>query len=176
MATLGDLMMNQQSLEMTLLENGGELTPEIESALDLNASNMAAKIDGYHRLITSMEFGDAEIDKEIKRLQALKKTKANAQKRLKEYLMMRMREFDIRSIDGVTCKVFRRATAPALKIEDEAALLGGYAFAMEEVSKMFPDWVKVDISIDRERLKAMAKEGVLMAGVSLEKGETIQFK
>lgn len=175
--TLSEALAERQSLEMALYESGGELTPEIMERMDLNQDTITGKIDGYHSIMGAMEFGTAEIDAEIKRLQALKKTKSNSVKRMKEYLLFKMQEWGLQSIEGTTCKVFRKAATESTKIEDETALLGAYAFKLEEFMKDLPSWVKVDISVAKDELKKSIKEtGVYPAGVTLEKGECVQFK
>jgi len=65
---------------------GGELTEcldSIEDAIDEKASNIV-------KLVNSLDVDVTGIDKEIKRLQAMKKTIANNQNNLKEYLRYNM--------------------------------------------------------------------------------------
>ena len=177
MEKLTDILAQKSEIEMELIENGGELTPEIEERLDLTEANLHSKIDGYHAVMAGLEYGNAEIDAEIKRLQALKKTKTNAVKRLKEYLLFLMQQFNIKSIDGAMCKVFRKATPEAVTIDDEDAMIERYKREIEGADISLPDWVKVSVSIDKTALKAAMKNNdTIPAGVSLEKGETIQFK
>lgn len=177
MATLSELLERQNEIEMALIDNGGELTPEIEEALGLTEENLKDKIDGYHSLMGKLEYGNNEIDAEIKRLQALKKTKENAVKRLKGHLYDRMVEYGIDRIEGKLCKVFRKGTAPAVKIEDEVSLLAPYTFDITavKVDNAWPDWVKVSVEVDKTKLKEVLK-GEEVAGCSLEAGECIQFK
>ncbi|WNM55269.1 Gam-like end protection [Staphylococcus phage S-CoN_Ph27] len=50
------------------------------------------KADGYMRIIKNLEGDNEALDKEIKRLQARKKTNANGIKRMKESLQLAMEE------------------------------------------------------------------------------------
>ena len=47
--TLNDILTNYQSLEVDLIENSGEVTDEIESKLQINESELSAKMDGYEK-------------------------------------------------------------------------------------------------------------------------------
>lgn len=175
--TLSELLERQSEIEMALIDNGGELTPEIEDALGLNEGDLMEKIDGYHAIISKLEYGNAEIDKEMKRLQEQKKVKTNAAARLKAHLLDRMKEYGIDRINGTLCKVFRKSTPAAVKIEDAVGLLAPYEFDLSSAreDKKWPDWVKVTVEVDKTKLKAALADGEV-AGCSLEKGECVVFK
>lgn len=191
--TLSSLLEKRSSIEMMLMDNGGELTPEIESELGLTTENLAQKIDGYHAVLSKMEYGMAEIDAEIRRLQALRRAKSSAQKNLRSYLLAKMREFGLDSVEGTTCKVFRKATAPALRLDDEDVLLCGYESELESVTRDWPSWISTGgVVIVKDELRRVLREMqsgesqqealavdvscVPAAGCSLVQGETVQFR
>ena len=65
----------------------GELTPELESALTINKSELEVKSIAYVEVIKQRESFNARIDEEIKRLQAIKKSNDNLVLRLKNNLL-----------------------------------------------------------------------------------------
>lgn len=65
----------------------GELTPELESALTINKSELEVKSIAYVEFIKQRESFNARIDEEIKRLQAIKKVNDNLVLRLKNNLL-----------------------------------------------------------------------------------------
>lgn len=177
MATLFDILKERSETEALLIENGGELTPEIQERLGLNEANLTNKIDGYHSLVTYLAYGSSEIDAEIKRLQGLKKSKANAQKRLKDYLLNVMEAAGIQRIDGVTCKAFIKANPVGVSVSDESALLRPAYELLGPLMATLPDYVKVDIKLDLTALKKHVLEAdVIPAGVELTKTSHVEFR
>jgi hypothetical protein len=65
----------------------GELTPELESALEINKNELEVKSIAYVEVIKQRESFNTRIDDEIKRLQALKKQNDNIILRLKNNLL-----------------------------------------------------------------------------------------
>jgi hypothetical protein len=75
-----DLISQIESLE-------GELTLELESALEINKNELEVKSIAYVEVIKQRESFNTRIDDEIKRLQALKKQNDNLILRLKNNLL-----------------------------------------------------------------------------------------
>jgi len=65
----------------------GELTPELEKALEVNEKNLQVKAKGYIEIIKTKEALDMAIDIEIKRLQGLKNRNGNVMTELKNRLL-----------------------------------------------------------------------------------------
>ena len=49
--SLNDILSNYQSLELELIENGGELTENLEKKICINSDELADKMDGYEKFI-----------------------------------------------------------------------------------------------------------------------------
>ncbi len=86
---------NEEQLKLVeqLMQNEGEITPEIEEQLALNEKNLRQKSVAYMEVISNQEMKVSAIDSEIKRLQALKKSKQNIVNRLKENLLLAVKTF-----------------------------------------------------------------------------------
>lgn len=82
-----------ESVFEELEENGGELTDELEEKLSISQDEFRSKVDAYLSVIRHTESDVDCCDKEIKRLQAVKKTKQNSIERLKNILIWAIDKF-----------------------------------------------------------------------------------
>lgn len=82
-----------ESVFEELEENGGELTEELEEKLSISQDEFRSKVDAYLSVIRNTESDVDCCDKEIKRLQAVKKTKQNSIERLKNILIWAIDKF-----------------------------------------------------------------------------------
>lgn len=160
--TLYELTAEQQAIEDALIENGGELTPELEDAMNANGEAIAVKMDGYNKILRRMEGSEAAIDSEIKRLTALKKTAQNAQRSIKDHVRDAMLAMNVDRIEGTLCKAFLRRTK-AINIDEDAMLLP-YAKTLEDVQSRLPVYVQLTAKISKTALKTVMTEGNLPAG------------
>lgn len=85
-----------QDHRFTLLEieeMAGELTPELEKKLEIQAHQLEQKSIAYLEVISTKENFNQLIDAEIKRLQAMKKSNSNIINRLKDNLLNAVKIF-----------------------------------------------------------------------------------
>lgn len=140
------------ALEERLEENGGELTPELEAMWDDTKETLMRKADGYNTLICKTEAYSENIAREIKRLQALKKTADNTAERLRKHVKETMERFNVDRIEGAFCKMW--LTRRKRTVIDEDALLRPYAKRIEAFEKKLPPYMTVKIGIDKTKLKS----------------------
>lgn len=76
-----------------LEENGGELTEELEEKLSISRDEFRSKVNAYLSIIKHTESDIDCCDKEIKRLQSVKKSKQNTIDRLKNILVWTIDKF-----------------------------------------------------------------------------------
>ena len=76
-----------------LEENGGELTEELEEKLSISQDEFRSKVNAYLSIIKHTESDIDCCDKEIKRLQSVKKSKQNTIDRLKNILVWAIDKF-----------------------------------------------------------------------------------
>lgn len=76
-----------------LEENGGELTEELEEKLSISQDEFRSKVNAYLSIIKHIESNIDCCDKEIKRLQSVKKSKQNTIDRLKNILVWAIDKF-----------------------------------------------------------------------------------
>lgn len=174
-ASLWNLTSDLAAIEEALMENGGELTPEIEEALNANTEALATKIDGYAAVIRKQDAFLAAIDAEIKRLQALKKTRTNAAKSLKQYLLDAMQMHGIRKIEGATCTASLRKST-ALEVYDEEEVIGPYWPAIDALTKKLPEWITVKADISKPALRQAIEDGKPYDGAAVVERMSVTIK
>lgn len=159
--SLYNITAEQQRINDALMESGGELTPELEDALVINAENFAIKVEGYAASIHKFDAGIDAIDAEIKRLTALKKSATGAKTRLKDTLAYAMETFGYDKLDMGLHKLSFR-TSQAVNITDEVRIPNQY--------------IKVETKIDKESLKRDLKAGLVIEGAELVTNRNLQIR
>ncbi len=163
MATLYQLTQEFLDIEDVLYESGGELTPELETALTETRESLMAKVDSYNALIQKLGSMADSASSEIARLGKLKKTAENAQKRLKERIIYHMNEFGIGKLEGNLCKMSLRSSK-SLNV-DESLLMAKVQEDVDKLRAKLPEYMTVEVKVsktaikDAEKLTGMIPEG-----------------
>lgn len=151
------------SLAQQLTENGGELTPELSEALEINQANLETKSTNYGLVIKQMEYEIDILDSELKRLQGLKKSRENAIDRLKHNISEAMKLYGYDKIETPVLKLsFRKSET--VEIDSEA---------------LIPDFYKpiqVICKVDKTLIKNAIKEGQEVPGAHIEVHQNLQIK
>lgn len=154
---------DMQMIVNHLMENGGELTPEIEKSLEISKQELQTKSVGYAVVVRSMEYENNVIDQEIKRLQGLKKSRTTVIDRLKNSLSFSMEIFGVDEIKTEMSTInFRKSTT--LQIIDETKVPNKYKTE------------SITMKIDKNEIKKDIKNGDIISGVELVEKQNIQIK
>jgi uncharacterized small protein (DUF1192 family) len=146
-----------------LIENGGELTPELEQSLAITEEQLQNKSVAYSFVIKEMDADIDIIDAEIKRLQAAKKQREKASDYLKERIKHAMDTFQIDEIKTPLVKInFRKSET--VEVEDVNAL--PYAYKT----------VKVVETADKVAIKEAIKNGADIIGCRVVTNKNLQIK
>jgi len=141
----------------------GEVTPELETALAINQSELQGKAVAYAYVIKDSEDTVSVIDAEIKRLQGLKKTEQNKVTRLKETISNAMDLYEITEIKTETLKLnFRRSEG----------VVGSNDYLTDDLVTIIPEQRKPNLVA----IKAAIKEGVEIEGYEIEERFSLQIK
>ncbi len=164
METLFELTRTMQDIEDALYENGGELTPELETAMSETRESLLQKVDNYNSLIQKLTADSNAIDAEIKRLQKLQKTVRNAKESIKGHILYNMSLFGLDRLEGRYCRMSIRRNS-SLEV-DEAEVLKPYAEGIEWLRKHMPDYLSVEVKVSKSRIADTYKgTGVLPGGI-----------
>lgn len=96
--TLNDILTNYQSLEVDLIENSGEVTDEIESKLQINESELSAKMDGYEKFTRYLKHQSEYLKSMEEHYNKRRKAIDNSVKNLKERMVHAMKITNNRKI------------------------------------------------------------------------------
>lgn len=161
MGSLFNITAEQKRINDALIESCGELTPELEDALIINADNFNSKAEAYAVSIHMLGSNEDAIDTEIKRLTALKKGITGAKSRLKSTLAYAMEVFGYDKVDLGLHKISFR-TSTAVHITDEVRIPNNY--------------IKVETKIDKEALRRDLKAGLVVEGAELVTNKNLQLR
>ena len=152
-----------QQLVNQLIENQGEITPELELALQINKDNFHSKSENY-AYITKQFDGEIDIiDNEIKRLQQAKRSREKTIERLKATIELAMLTFDIDKIETPLIKIsFRKSES--VEVTD-----------VNELPNEFKV-IKLTESADKLKIKDALKSGMFISGCSIKTNRNLQIK
>lgn len=167
MAALWEITQEFLALASLIEEAGGEATDEVMEELAISRENFAHKAEGYAKLILKW---DSEVDAasaEIKRIQAIKKTKENSVARLKDTLKAALMVFGQEDSKGV-----KRFETPLIKLSTRKS----YAVEiMDEADVPELYWV-VKKEISKTAISASIKEGDEVPGATLKENISVVIK
>jgi hypothetical protein len=151
------------NLVESLIENGGELTPELETELSINKEQLQNKGVCYGFIVKELEGNIDLIDLEIKRLQALKKPLTNSIDRLKNNLSQAMQMFDVTELKTPLLKInFRKSES----------------IEVTDIDLLDTDFVKTTITkaADKIAIKDAIKAEIPVRGAVLITNYNLQIK
>lgn len=159
--TLYTIAEDQRIINAMLEENDGELTPEIEAAMQITEENFIDKAEAYGATIAEYDAQAAACALEIKRLMAYKKTCENVSKRMKERMAEAMHAFGRDKVSAGTFRFsFRNSTAVVVENED-----------------IIPaEFFKTERTLCKKELMDALKAGEHIAGAALETRQSIQMR
>lgn len=151
------------SVVESIIDNDGLLSEEMEAALQINKDQLENKSQCYGFIVRQLEGECDMIDNEIKRLEAMKKSRGKTVDRLKESVSKAMQLYEIDKIETPTLKIsFRKSES--IEIEEESLIDEKYMA------------VKTTKTPDKKAIKEAIKAGEIVLGVTLKENQNIQFK
>lgn len=175
MANLYELQGTMYQIEQELEESGGELTDELAVLLTDTELSIKQKADGYRAVIAKFNDKVDAVDKEIKRLQDIKKTAKNSVERIKEYVLGVMGIYGIKKIEGELCTM-TRTSIKSLDV-DEEVLLFPYNEKIAELQAELPEYLTIEVKVSKTAIKNKFKgTDVLPAGCAYVENDSLRIK
>lgn len=149
---------------MQMIEDAdGELTPEIEQALQLTQDEFNEKALSFGLVVKHFDDEAEIINKEILRLSDKLKQAQKRKELFKQRLSEAMQQFGVEKIETPTLKLsFRKSES--IEIEDEALVPDDYKES------------KTVVTTSKTKIKEAIKEGVKVPGASLMTKQNLQIK
>lgn len=159
-------LFNIQKEYMQLLsqieEAEGEITPEIEAALQFTAAKLQAEGGEIGAVIKMLEYWEDTVEQELKRLEGLKIKAKRGKELLKNRLSQAMQQFGIERITSSTITIsFRKSEG--VEILDESAIPAAY---------FEPQPPKLSRTLIKDAIKA----GKLVPGAEITQRKNLQIK
>lgn len=161
--SLRSLVFQSAQIEDRLLENGGELTPDLEQQLAILDVATPIKIDNYYGLMERFDVLQELFEKKSADMARVAQSFKNANARLKENLKNAMAIAQTNELQGNDYRFKLVATPPAVIIENEDAVPAAYKTVIPETYKT-----------DKKRIAEDLKLGVPVEGCRLEQGVTLR--
>lgn len=175
MATLKEIIDQTSELESIIEQSGGELTPELEQALEQVTKDLEAKIDGYGYLMRKMKSNIDASKQLIKDMQATVKAKENGYNRLKDHIAYVMNMRNDRRLEGSTFTASLRTTT-SLEV-DEDAIIAPYKADIDALNNKLPKWIDIKPSVSKTELKVeFPDDESLPAGAKYKTSNTVTIK
>jgi len=147
----------------TLIEAGGELTDGMETALQINKTDLETKARSYGYVVLDLESEVEQIEAQIKRLSAMKSARNKTIDRLKETVSNAMQLFEISEVKTATLKLnFRKSESVEI---DNLDLLDA-TYKVEKVS----------VTANKVKIKEDIKAGINVLGAVLQVNQNLQIK
>ena len=163
MLTLYNIEKEYLDLTSEIIENEGELTPELDERLTITKNALEYKANQYAHVIKTLDHEVDAIDKEIERLQAMKKARSNAKDRLKKAVADAMQIFEITEIKGEFMKLYFKKTE-AVVIDDEKLLPSTYQRE------------KITYTPNKTAIKEAIENGEEIPGSHIQENYNLQIK
>ncbi len=149
-----------------LLSTGGESTPEIEEALQVNKDHLQNKAVYYGFVIKQMEAEMAIIDSEITRLTVNRERREKAIEKLKNTLSQAMVQFEVAEINNPGIMKLWLKKSETCEITDAAKV--PMKFKGKKVTET--------ITIDKNAIKAAIKAQEEVPGAYIQEHQNLQIK
>ena len=153
--TLTALVTEAMMIARQLMESGGELTPELEAALDVNQESLMRKVDGFVAIEDQFQAQEYYWKRKRDACDVIYKSFSGQIDRLRERVKFVMNEMGVTELKGDEHRYKLGKSVGRLIIEDEAKVPAEFKMIVQLTQ------------VDKERVKAMLKDGFEVPGAKL---------
>jgi hypothetical protein len=146
-----------------VINNDGEITLELETALTINKEQLQSKAVDYCYVIKQLDYDCEQIDNEIARLNKLKKVRSNLTDRLKNTVSSAMQLYDVEKIETPLIKLSFR-NSESVEITNESQLDACFIVT------------KTVTTPDKKAIKDAIKSGVFVEGATISYNKNLQIR
>lgn len=162
--TLYGIKREYQELMDAIEEQGGEITPEQEQALAINAENYVEKAENYGRYILYLDQYAKAAKMEIDRITKLNKRAEATQERLKGKLLEAVEVFGTEPLEKLLTVKIGTRKSEVVVVDNPELLPADYIVT------------KVTTAPDKTAIKAAIKAGQTVAGAYLETRQNLSIR
>lgn len=147
-------------IEEMIIDGGGEVTEEIEEALNTSTLAVKDKVKGILTFLRNLDSDVEAIDKEIKRLTVLKKTRKNAYGKLKDWSKLCMEAHELKKIDTPLGGLAIQKNPPSVEVINRDDIPASYIITTQTES------------VDKAQILKDLKAGKVISGCRLVTDKT----
>lgn len=152
----------QQELFDFIIESEGEITPDVEESLKLNAENFETKARGYIWMIKKLEAENITIVEERNRLERIEKRNNKLIEKLKESMKFALEVFgESKKVDTFTLSLRK---SKSVEILDAEIIPADYRT------------IKTTETINKTEIKKAIESGLTVAGATIKENNNLQIK
>lgn len=160
--TLVQLVGDELEIIEKLYASGGEITPEIEAAMQVAADQLPAKVDAYSYRMDRLDVEVAYIEMKRDEIAQVLKTLKKAKDYLKENIKAAMLTLDKMELSGNDRRFKLSAVRPSVDIHDESLI----------PSKFIKE--KITFEVDRDAIRKALDGGEEIPGARLIQTYSLQ--
>lgn len=153
--TLYDISADLQAIHQAIMDQDGELSPDLEDSLDRLNLELSNKVHGIGKWLRNLEGNESAIQAEIDRLERKKKSVTNLGTRLHDYVKFCMEKADKPKLEFPLFTARIQRNPPSVEILDEQKLPTKY-IKIKQISeidrKQLLNDLKAGEEIDAARL------------------------
>ena len=160
--SLYQITADQLELFNQIDEMEGELTPELEEALKINADNFESKARGYIWMIKKLEADNITINEELNRLERIEKRNNKMIDRLKENMKFAIEIFgESQKVDTFTLSLRK---SKSVEIIDADVIPESFRV------------IKTTETINKTEIKKAIESGLIVPGATIKENNNLQIK
>jgi len=158
--SLYDIASDIQEIHNAIIDQDGEVSPELEKSLDRLNLEISNKVHGIGKWLKNLEGNESSIQAEIDRLERRKKSISSLETRLKEYVKLCMVKADKKKLEFPLFTAAIQANPPSVEITDETKIPAKY-IKIKQVTE-----------IDKKQILYDLKAGEAISGATLSTDKT----
>lgn len=160
--TLANIIDEAKALELAIWDSGGEITPEVDALIKVNAQELSHKVDNYAMLLQRLEMAEAHYKQVADRYRDVAGKIGKLTDRLQNNIKEAMDAIHSKSLNGELNSFSIRLNPPSVAVIDEGKIDRHY---FKEV---------ISYSLEKKRIKDDLKMGIEVNGCRLEQGVTLK--
>lgn len=162
--TLPQLVAQSNELIQRIMDNGGELTPDLEIALAQIDTKMPVKIDQYIFTMQQMEMQSAWLRKQAEIFLGMAQGLEASRDFMKERVKHAAHELGAKELPGTLFKFVIANSKPSVEIVDES-----------EIEQIYKKEVPATLKIDKKKIEEDLRLGLPVKGAILKENKSLRI-
>lgn len=160
--SLVSIVSDTNDIVSQLIENGGELPPDLEEKFLINKNELAVKTDSYAYMLERLELEESYWKAKANDMALISKSLKGLRERLKDRLKYALSNLEEKEIKGDDYRFKLSNAKGKLVIDDEKIISDEYKYQ------------KVSMELDKDKIKEDLAKGVKIEGARIEESSMLR--